>query len=88
MIGRDREREELITALDAAAAGRGSLYLLSGEAGIGKTTLADELEQHARERGFCAAWGRAWQAGGAPAFWPFSEALAFIARDLGGQITP
>ena len=44
LIGRDREREELVAALESAGAGRGALYLLSGEAGIGKTTLADELE--------------------------------------------
>jgi len=88
LIGRDREREELVAALESAGAGRGALYLLSGEAGIGKTTLADELELKAKERGFCAAWGRAWQAGGAPAFWPFGEALARVARDLGDAVTP
>jgi hypothetical protein len=86
LIGRDRECDELVAALDAVAAGRGSLHLLSGEAGIGKTTLADEVESRARERGFCTAWGRAWQAGGAPAFFLFSEALAQIARDL--ELTP
>jgi tetratricopeptide (TPR) repeat protein len=88
LVGRERERDELLGALAGAEAGRGTLFLLSGEAGIGKTTLADELEQRARERGFCCAWGRVWQAGGAPAFWPFSEALAQIARELSPDAPP
>lgn len=41
MIGRDRQLEELAAAFAAAAAGRGSLVLLAGEAGVGKTRLAE-----------------------------------------------
>lgn len=42
MVGRERELEELKRVLDSAAAGEGGLLLLAGEAGVGKTRLADE----------------------------------------------
>ena len=47
-VGRERELERLREALDAALAGRGSLQLLLGEPGIGKTRLAEELATYAR----------------------------------------
>lgn len=41
LIGRERERRILDDRLDRAAAGAGGLLLLAGEAGIGKTSLAE-----------------------------------------------
>ena len=43
LIGRRSERARLDAALAAAVAGHGSLVLLSGEAGAGKTRLAEEV---------------------------------------------
>jgi tetratricopeptide (TPR) repeat protein len=74
-VGRERELFELGTALDEAESGRGSLFLLVGEPGIGKSRLADELAARARGRGFLVLWGRCWEAGGAPAYWPWIQAL-------------
>src|SRR5439155_6771651 len=42
-VGRETELEALRTGLDAAIAGHGSLFLLAGEPGIGKSRLADEV---------------------------------------------
>jgi len=91
LLARDAELAALEAALGDARTGRGRLFLLVGEAGIGKTRLADEL---------CARvpadvrvlWGRAWEAGGAPAYWPWIEILrpllaetdaAVLERELG-----
>ncbi len=46
LVGRDRELGELLAALADAAAGRGRLFLISGEPGIGKTRLAEELRMN------------------------------------------
>src|SRR4051794_28673594 len=42
-VGRERELERLREAVDTALAGRGSLQLLVGEPGIGKTRASEEL---------------------------------------------
>jgi tetratricopeptide (TPR) repeat protein len=56
--------------------------LLAGEPGIGKSRLADEIADRARERGFRVAWGRCWEAGGAPAYWPWVQSLRGYVRGL------
>ncbi|HEU5057029.1 MAG TPA: AAA family ATPase, partial [Kofleriaceae bacterium] len=83
LVGRERELAELTAAFDAAVAGRGNLVLLAGEAGIGKTTLAHAFAAAAAGRGARLAWGRAWEAGGAPAFWPWVEVLRVLVGDGG-----
>jgi DNA-binding CsgD family transcriptional regulator len=47
LVGRDSARAHLTEALDRARLGTGSLVLLSGEAGVGKTRLATELAEAA-----------------------------------------
>ena len=42
LLGRDAERARLAQAADRARSGSGCLLLLSGEAGVGKTRLAEE----------------------------------------------
>ncbi|WP_394835590.1 AAA family ATPase [Pendulispora rubella] len=75
LLGRGRELEDLAAALERALAGRGEVFLLSGEAGIGKTRLAEELAALAEQRGASVFWGRAWEASGAPACWPWLQVL-------------
>jgi predicted ATPase/DNA-binding SARP family transcriptional activator len=74
-IGRERELEQLSAGLDDSFAGRGRLFLIAGEPGVGKTRLADELIARARARGARILIGRCWEAGGAPAYWPWVQSL-------------
>lgn len=82
LVGRDRELERLRTAYLAAAGGGSRLVTLSGEAGIGKTTLAEALTRDVWELHGSAAWGRCWETGGAPAYSPWVQALRGYARGL------
>jgi tetratricopeptide (TPR) repeat protein len=74
-LGRKRELQRLGQSCEAATAGRGGLQLVVGEPGIGKTRLAEEVGVIAAARGMAVAWGRAWETGGAPPFYPWVEAL-------------
>jgi eukaryotic-like serine/threonine-protein kinase len=80
-VGRERELAELGRTLDEAFAGKGRLVLLSGEPGIGKSRLAEELAARARARGARVLVGRCWEAGGAPAYWPWVQALRAYVRE-------
>ena len=80
--GREAELRELERALEIALVERGQLYLLVGEPGIGKTRLCDELSGRAQALGVRVLWGRCWEAGGAPAYFPWREPLAALAASL------
>ena len=62
--------------------GTGSLLLVAGEPGIGKTTMLEALEREAGTRGVAVHTGRAPAATGAPAFWPWSQVVDSIAAGL------
>lgn len=74
-VGRKRELDELTAGLEDAIAGRGRLFLVSGDSGIGKTRLLDELASRAKDRGARVVWGRSWKDGDAPEAWPWQQAL-------------
>ncbi|MGH7778552.1 MAG: ATP-binding protein [Candidatus Binataceae bacterium] len=79
-VGREAELVRMLAGLEAAAAGRGNLVLLSGEPGIGKTRICEELDNLARARGVPVTWGRCWEGGGAQPYWPWIQVLRFCAR--------
>lgn len=74
-VGREDELRALHAALDRALAGAGQLVLLVGEPGIGKTRTSERLASSARERGALVLWGSCYEWDGAPAYWPWTQAL-------------
>jgi tetratricopeptide (TPR) repeat protein len=83
LIGRDRELEQLEGGLADARAGHGSLFLVTGVPGIGKTFLAEALSERANAEGMLTVWGRCWENPGAPPYWPWVQTLRAVidARD-------
>jgi len=81
LVGRTAEMIQLTGHLEEALAGRGRLVLISGEPGIGKSRLAGELSTEARGRGARVLVGRCWEGGGAPAFWPWVQAIRSYVGD-------
>jgi DNA-binding SARP family transcriptional activator len=80
-VGRERELAQLMDGLDEACAGHGRLILLVGEPGIGKSRLAEVLIAEAKARGTRVLVGRCWEAGGAPAYWPWVQSLRAHVRE-------
>jgi tetratricopeptide (TPR) repeat protein len=79
----------VLAALDEALyllvdQGRGGVVALTGEAGIGKTMLADEVARRGRARPARVVVGRCHEADLAPAYWPWLPIL----RELAGPDAP
>jgi tetratricopeptide (TPR) repeat protein len=86
-VGRERELEELRAGLASAEAGRGGVFLLGGEPGIGKTRLLDVVALHAQGLGWTVLVGRCWDGGGAPAYWPWVQVVRAAGSDLDSLVT-
>ena len=80
LIGREQERIELLRLLDAAMEGHGSMVLIGGEPGIGKTHLIRAVLNDAARRGCFAMIGHCYEMEGAPPYVPFVEMLEQWAR--------
>lgn len=75
LYGRERELALLIGGLKAAVGGRGHLFVISGEPGVGKSRLLEAIADVALARGALPVWGRCWEADGAPPLWPWAQIL-------------
>jgi DNA-binding NarL/FixJ family response regulator len=88
LIGRRHEVDLLVNALEVARGGRGGLVLLVGEAGIGKTRLAEALADHARDTGATVLWGACLEDDWRPSHGPWVEALDAYLRELDPLLLP
>ena len=80
VVGRDAELNALHQELDAASGGRGGVVVLVGEAGIGKTRLAQVAATDAERRDMVVLRGRAVAAPTPVAYRPLGEALCSAVR--------
>ncbi|MFI7699229.1 BTAD domain-containing putative transcriptional regulator [Nonomuraea sp. NPDC049480] len=88
LVGRDVWLTRLTSYLVDATAGRGTAVLVTGEPGIGKTGLARALTATAAAMGVRTGWGRCEEAAGAPALWPWSQALGPLVNAAGAAPRP
>jgi tetratricopeptide (TPR) repeat protein len=79
-VGRERELAELGAGLEDARHGRGRFFLLTGDPGIGKSRLADELAADAARSGWAVVRGGCWEGAGALAYWPFMQIIRAALR--------
>ena len=84
-VGRAPEQAQLAAALDRAFAGAGSLVMVVGEPGIGKTRLLEQFSAHARTTGARVLTGRCYDGDWAPPFSPFVDAIKQHAMTTSAQ---
>jgi predicted ATPase len=75
LVGRERELARILAALETRASGGGQFVLVSGEPGVGKSRLAQEVLVGARERGDQVLVGRCFDQHRSVPFFPFVEAF-------------
>ena len=82
LVGRSTEMAALLSAVDDARTRRAGAILLSGDAGVGKTRLLDEVATGAYERGFGVLVGHCTDFGdaGLP-YLPFTEIFGRLAGE-------
>ncbi len=79
-IDREEERASLRRYVDTAIDGRGGIVLLVGDAGAGKTRLAEEVGLEASGRGMRLLVGRCYEASQVHPFAPFVDVLEAVER--------
>ena len=80
MVDRQEPFTRLKEVLDEVISGHGRVVLISGEAGIGKTRLVQELEGSASGKGVMFLYGRCLSPIGSEPYLPFLEALRDYSR--------
>ncbi|MCK4416578.1 MAG: protein kinase [Candidatus Latescibacteria bacterium] len=75
LVGREKELKYLKTLFNQPQGDRGYTVFLAGEAGIGKTRLADEFLQYATRKGALALSGACLYREGTQPYLPFIDAL-------------
>ncbi|MBB0232834.1 ATP-binding protein, partial [Streptomyces calidiresistens] len=82
-LGRDHPLALLRSRVRHALDSHGGLVLITGEAGIGKTTLVSEAVGEARRQGAPVLAGACWESDNAPGHWPWVQVLRGLRRAAG-----
>ena len=83
LLGRDRELRATTDAVRRARAGHGGLTLLTGESGIGKTTLALAVANRGLAAGVAVAWAAHPTGIQLPLLWTWIQLLRQLGTELG-----
>ncbi|HYQ66298.1 ATP-binding protein [Actinophytocola sp.] len=80
LIGREHPAGVLRAEIGRATVSHGGLVLVTGEAGIGKTTLVTDAMEVAREQGALILSGSCWDSSAAPGLWPWVQVIRGLRR--------
>jgi predicted ATPase/transcriptional regulator with XRE-family HTH domain len=78
LVAREQELARILSLAELVQPGQGRLVALAGEAGVGKTRLAQEVSLILRERGFLVAAGSCYEAQQATPYFPFLDLLTVL----------
>ncbi|MBE1468926.1 ATP-binding protein [Kibdelosporangium phytohabitans] len=82
LIGRDRQAGLLGDAITRTLDSHGGLVLVTGEPGIGKTTLVTNAAALASRAGAVVVGGSCWEGAGAPGYWPWVQVVRTLRRGM------
>ncbi|MCZ7459101.1 AAA family ATPase [Streptomyces sp. WMMC940] len=85
LIGREHPVGVLRAEIGRATDSHGGLVLVTGEAGIGKTTLVTQAAQEARRHGALVLGGSCWDSDSAPGYWPWVQVVRALRRAVGEE---
>ncbi|NEC43925.1 ATP-binding protein, partial [Streptomyces sp. SID8016] len=80
LFGRDHPAGVLRSEIGRATDSHGGLVLVTGEAGIGKSTLVTDAAHGARRRGALVVGGSCWDSDNTPGYWPWVQILRGLRR--------
>ncbi|MEU3766808.1 AAA family ATPase [Amycolatopsis keratiniphila] len=83
LIGRDHPAGVLRAEIARATESHGGLVLVTGEAGIGKTTLVTGAAEEAKRVGALVLNGSCWDSASAPGYWPWTQVVRGLRRAVG-----
>ncbi|AIG77685.1 Hypothetical protein AJAP_24180 [Amycolatopsis japonica] len=83
LIGRDHPAGVLRAEIARATESHGGLVLVTGEAGIGKTTLVTGAAEEAKRLGALVLNGSCWDSASAPGYWPWTQVVRGLRRAVG-----
>ncbi|MDG4802650.1 AAA family ATPase [Micromonospora sp. WMMD980] len=83
IIGREHPAGLLRAEVTRVADSHGGLVLVTGEPGIGKTTLVSAAADEARRRGALVLGAACWDSDTAPDYWPWVQVLRRLALATG-----
>ncbi|MER7280241.1 BTAD domain-containing putative transcriptional regulator [Dactylosporangium sp. NPDC000244] len=84
LVGREAEQRRIAARIQQARQGNGGVLLVVGEAGLGKTSLAERAVELAGAD-VTTAWSRCVEASATPAFWPWQQVLRALPGTAGVQ---
>ena len=91
LVGRGQQLDAAAAMVAGALDGAGGFLLITGEAGIGKTRLADEVVLRLAGAAH-VSWGTCWDDPGTPPFWPWPKVIhdcaAAVQLDTGDDLAP
>ena len=85
LVGRDRLLDRLGVLVGRALQGQRVTVMVTGEAGVGKTSLLRAVAAAAGGPGARVGWGTCLDVAGAPGYWPWTQALDGLVRSIGAD---